>query len=330
MIISKVEIVGNRILKINEDRVDWANPSDLYMFGTEDDTLEEKARLLVEFRDSNGDFNELRRQRVNKLAREYTRTLDPKEHNVYLLKKLLENKVKYYSNLYGEIARLDEEDIKQELILLIIEKFNEMQDKYGIDSNEAYIYTANYFREYSHTDILYAIRNAAGLSYIGAEKFKNMVKTANRADELEGNLDINLNREVDTREVLCTELNKPLHIINERLNTYNKLCNISDDRIIYNSIVDESISDSVGYIGLHDMLSEIVKTLTQREQLVLQLRFGIDLGMHNEHIGDVLTLEEVGKIIGISDNRVRQIEAKALRKLRHPSRSRKLKDFLTD
>ena len=74
---------------------------------------------------------------------------------------------------------------------------------------------------------------------------------------------------------------------------------------------------------LKEELSGVLATLTDREEKVLRLRFGLD-------DGQCRTLEEVGQIFGVTRERIRQIEAKALRKLRHPSRSRKLKDFLTD
>ena len=72
---------------------------------------------------------------------------------------------------------------------------------------------------------------------------------------------------------------------------------------------------------LHEQLDEVVSTLTEREQRVIKLRFGWDDGRPR-------TLEEVGKEFNVTRERIRQIEAKALRKLRHPNRSRKLKDFL--
>ena len=74
---------------------------------------------------------------------------------------------------------------------------------------------------------------------------------------------------------------------------------------------------------LKEELSGVLLTLTEREEKVLRLRFGLD-------DGQCRTLEEVGQIFNVTRERIRQIEAKALRKLRHPSRSRKLKDFLTD
>jgi RNA polymerase primary sigma factor len=73
---------------------------------------------------------------------------------------------------------------------------------------------------------------------------------------------------------------------------------------------------------LRDQLDNVLDTLTDREKRVLELRFGIEDGRPR-------TLEEVGKEFGVTRERIRQIEAKALRKLRHPSRSKKLKDYLS-
>ena len=74
---------------------------------------------------------------------------------------------------------------------------------------------------------------------------------------------------------------------------------------------------------LKEELDNVLLTLTEREEKVLKLRFGLE-------DGQCRTLEEVGQIFGVTRERIRQIEAKALRKMRHPSRSKKLKDFLTD
>lgn len=74
---------------------------------------------------------------------------------------------------------------------------------------------------------------------------------------------------------------------------------------------------------LHEQLMEVLDTLTEREQKVLRLRFGLDDGRPR-------TLEEVGRQFNVTRERIRQIEAKALRKLRHPSRSKKLKDYLDE
>jgi RNA polymerase primary sigma factor len=81
--------------------------------------------------------------------------------------------------------------------------------------------------------------------------------------------------------------------------------------------------DAAAYEMLKEQMKDILDTLTDREENVLRLRFGLDDGRTR-------TLEEVGKVFGVTRERIRQIEAKALRKLRHPSRSKRLKDFLED
>ncbi|MBR6682410.1 MAG: sigma-70 family RNA polymerase sigma factor, partial [Clostridia bacterium] len=80
-------------------------------------------------------------------------------------------------------------------------------------------------------------------------------------------------------------------------------------------------ADAASYTLLREQLNEVLKTLTPREENVLKLRFGLEDGRTR-------TLEEVGKEFNITRERIRQIEAKALRKLRHPSRSKRLKDYL--
>jgi RNA polymerase sigma factor, sigma-70 family len=76
-------------------------------------------------------------------------------------------------------------------------------------------------------------------------------------------------------------------------------------------------------VVLREQLDEVLDTLTDREENVLRLRFGLD-------DGKMRTLEDVGKVFNVTRERIRQIEAKALRKLRHPSRSKQLKDFIED
>jgi RNA polymerase primary sigma factor len=80
-------------------------------------------------------------------------------------------------------------------------------------------------------------------------------------------------------------------------------------------------AEEASFTLLREQLDEVLKTLTDREQRVLRLRFGLDDGRAR-------TLEEVGQKFGVTRERIRQIEAKTLRKLRHPSRSKKLKDYL--
>ena len=97
-----------------------------------------------------------------------------------------------------------------------------------------------------------------------------------------------------------------------------------EDSHLGDFIQDDNVpvpADAAAFTLLKEQLVEVLSTLTDREQKVLRLRFGLDDGRAR-------TLEEVGKEFNVTRERIRQIEAKALRKLRHPSRSRKLKDYL--
>ncbi|WP_270235484.1 RNA polymerase sigma factor RpoD [Streptococcus anginosus] len=99
-----------------------------------------------------------------------------------------------------------------------------------------------------------------------------------------------------------------------------------DDSHLGDFIEDEVIENPVDYttrIVLREQLDEVLDTLTDREENVLRLRFGLD-------DGKMRTLEDVGKVFNVTRERIRQIEAKALRKLRHPSRSKPLRDFIED
>ena len=99
-----------------------------------------------------------------------------------------------------------------------------------------------------------------------------------------------------------------------------------DDSHLGDFLEDEVIENPVDYttrVVLREQLDEVLDTLTDREENVLRLRFGLD-------DGKMRTLEDVGKVFNVTRERIRQIEAKALRKLRHPSRSKQLKDFIED
>ena len=97
-----------------------------------------------------------------------------------------------------------------------------------------------------------------------------------------------------------------------------------EDSHLGDFIEDDNVpapAEAAAFTLLKEQLDEVLSTLTDREQKVLRLRFGLEDGRAR-------TLEEVGKEFKVTRERIRQIEAKALRKLRHPSRSKKLKDFL--
>ena len=122
-------------------------------------------------------------------------------------------------------------------------------------------------------------------------------------------------KEVKKAAVENISLDEPIAINNSSDNNYSTLGEFIPDE--YN--LEEEAANSFLEVALNDSLS----TLSPREENILRLRFGLDDGMAR-------TLEEVGKEYNVTRERIRQIETKALRKLRIPSRSRKLKDFLSD
>jgi len=158
----------------------------------------------------------------------------------------------------------------------------------------------------------------------------HMVETINRLSRFQRQLTLELNRE-PTEE----ELAKKMHLSLDKVREVIKIAQAvsletpigeEDDSHLGDFVKDERTMSPEEYTIhelLKDEISDVLLTLTEREEQVLRLRFGLDDGCCK-------TLEEVGQMFGVTRERIRQIEAKALRKLRHPSRSRKLKDFLND
>ena len=131
-------------------------------------------------------------------------------------------------------------------------------------------------------------------------------------------------------EEIAEEMNMPVDRVREILKISQEPVSLEtpigeeEDSHLGDFIQDDNVpvpSDAAAFTLLKEQLVEVLGTLTEREQKVLRLRFGLDDGRAR-------TLEEVGKEFNVTRERIRQIEAKALRKLRHPSRSRKLKDYL--
>ena len=159
----------------------------------------------------------------------------------------------------------------------------------------------------------------------------HMVETINKLARVQRQLTQKLNRE-PTDEEIADKLGISLDKVREVYKISQDPVSLEtpigeeDDSHLGDFIKDERTMSPEEYteIGmLKEELSGVLLTLTEREEKVLRLRFGLD-------DGQCRTLEEVGQIFNVTRERIRQIEAKALRKLRHPSRSRKLKDFLTD
>ncbi len=159
----------------------------------------------------------------------------------------------------------------------------------------------------------------------------HMVETINKLARVQRQLTQELNREPTDEEIakklgISLEKVREVYKISQDPVSLETPIGEEDDSHLGDFIRDERTMSPEEYteIGmLKEELSGVLLTLTEREEKVLRLRFGLD-------DGQCRTLEEVGQIFNVTRERIRQIEAKALRKLRHPSRSRKLKDFLTD
>lgn len=157
----------------------------------------------------------------------------------------------------------------------------------------------------------------------------HMVETINKQIRVSRQLLQELGRE-PTPEEIAAEMNMPVERVREILKISQEPVSLEtpigeeEDSHLGDFIQDDNVpvpADAAAFTLLKEQLEEVLGTLTEREQKVLTLRFGLEDGRAR-------TLEEVGKEFNVTRERIRQIEAKALRKLRHPSRSRKLKDYL--
>ncbi len=157
----------------------------------------------------------------------------------------------------------------------------------------------------------------------------HMVETINKLIRVQRQLLQELGREPSPEEV-AVEMNIPVERVREIQKISQEPVSLEtpigeeEDSHLGDFIQDDNVpvpADAAAFTLLKEQLIDVLGTLTDREQKVLRLRFGLDDGRAR-------TLEEVGKEFNVTRERIRQIEAKALRKLRHPSRSRKLKDYL--
>ena len=157
----------------------------------------------------------------------------------------------------------------------------------------------------------------------------HMVETINKVKKVQNQL-LHQNGHEPTPDEIADELDLPVDKVREIMRVAQEPVSLEtpigeeEDSHLGDFIPDDGApapADAASHTMLREQLSDVLSTLTPREEKVLRLRFGLEDGRSR-------TLEEVGKEFNVTRERIRQIEAKALRKLRHPSRSRKLKDYL--
>ena len=159
----------------------------------------------------------------------------------------------------------------------------------------------------------------------------HMVETVNTIKRVRRQLTTDLGRDPSDEE-LAKAMDMPLGRLHEIMNETMEATSLDtpvgeeDDSSVGDFVADTSSmspAEAADYRMLQQRIGEVLNTLTEREQQVLRMRFGLD-------DGEAHTLEDVGKVFGVTRERIRQIEAKALRKLRHPSRGKKLRDFIDE
>jgi len=159
----------------------------------------------------------------------------------------------------------------------------------------------------------------------------HMIETINKLVRTSRQMLHEIGRE-PTPEELSKKLNMPLEKVRKVLKIAKEPISLEtpigdeEDGQLGDFIEDKNAVipiDAAVHANLRDTTTRVLSTLTPREERVLRMRFGIGMGVNMEH-----TLEEVGQQFSVTRERIRQIEAKALRKLKHPSRSRKLRSFL--
>ena len=275
---------------------------------------EEEEEFLEQYRK---DMKSMRRQTEEVLQELFSAALAGEQEAIRLLTEHYMEKVLAVAEEYAHRGMLIQDLIQEGNLGLIkaVEKF---------DYRKGYKFST-YATWWIRQAITRAIADQARTIRIPV----HMVETINKLIRVSRQLLQELGRE-PTPEEIAAEMNMPVERVREILKISQEPVSLEtpigeeEDSHLGDFIQDDNVpvpADAAAFTLLKEQLEEVLGTLTEREQKVLTLRFGLEDGRAR-------TLEEVGKEFNVTRERIRQIEAKALRKLRHPSRSRKLKDYL--
>ena len=235
-------------------------------------------------------------------------------------KKLVDKYVVGYQKKYGH--RLDFEDLEQVGFLGLIKAAHRFEVGQGTAFSTYAVFWIKQSISREIMDNGYAIRIPVHMM----ERINKVLQLDNVYDREGLELKERIEAISDELGISCENVRECLIIKNNYLSYASLNAPIGEDQAseLGEMLPQEdelSIEEIVSEKFLREELERVLSTLTNREQIILRLRYGMDDGRE-------CTLEEVGKIFNVTRERIRQIEAKALRKLRHPSRSRRLKDFI--
>lgn len=334
MVIDTFEVNGKNII-VNGVKLGWVTISDLMKFGSDNDSLQHRFELLCNSRASSAgntteesnsivgtvDTNDLDEQTENTPHIHDEITNEPLSFKdvMEVLGKNIDRQAKYILDTSKLRLNADYDDIKQDITILVLEDFIR---RYGTERQ----YTAKNIYYHWYTILLKSVNtnriiNKYTLANISNQEAIDIKKITNKAFDKMSIDEIGLVSRDDlqqTVEELQLECNTDT--IAELITVCNNSENIDDINIeVDNSTLD--VDESIAKTQLVKIMSHFVNELTPKETQVILNRFGIKDGR-------VKTLEEVGRYCGVNRERARQIEARALRRLSHPSRSREMIDFL--
>ena len=326
MDIKTFEIDGNNRIIVNGVKLMWATLSDIEPYGNDETPLQEKFNMFVADK-QNGvapkkklkpKRTEVRHSVVRRVTQESS--VITKDDLSEAFRDEIEELAQFYYNKYKDIAFIEIDDIRSEILILLYDEYDPIVNSMG---------ELSYSNKKS---FIYNVKNRINIDKKMYRYIYGMTMDTKKSAEL---LEIySIHKDIcSSDDASYTDK----EIVNYTENIFESRCNLCSaekaklidlyNQIIYgeDATIEPSyeIDDDIDYNDMKRQVIEVLSTLSIRETRVLLLRFGFINGRAR-------TLEEVGKELNVTRERVRQIEAKALRKLRHPSRSKKIHNFISE